>query len=112
MSIHVIHADLSNLPFYVDFILNTANPEPRDGNGLDRAIYQKAGPEMREDRKKIGNIAPGDIAITKGYGLNTQGVIHAVSALIPKAASISWRISLVQGSAPKIPDFRGMVSGV
>lgn len=79
MSIHVIHADLSNLPFYVDFILNTANPEPRDGNGLDRAIYQKAGPEMREDRKKIGNIAPGDIAITKGYGLNTQGVIHAVS---------------------------------
>ena len=42
MSIHIIRADLSQLPFYVDFIVNTANPEPKVGNGLDKYIYEKA----------------------------------------------------------------------
>jgi O-acetyl-ADP-ribose deacetylase (regulator of RNase III) len=41
MSIHIIRADLSQLPFYVDFIVNTANPEPKVGNGLDKYIYEK-----------------------------------------------------------------------
>lgn len=79
MSIHIIRADLSDLPFYVDFIVNTANPEPIVGNGLDKAIFTKAGPAMLEERKRIGSIAPGDIAITKAYGLNATKVIHAVS---------------------------------
>lgn len=79
MSIHIIRADLSDLPFPVDFIVNTANPEPKVGNGLDKAIFEKAGPEMLKERKKIGSIAPGDIAITSAYGLNAKKVIHAVS---------------------------------
>ena len=53
MSIHIIRADLSQLPFYVDFIVNTANPEPKVGNGLDKYIYEKAGPKMLEVRKQI-----------------------------------------------------------
>ena len=79
MSIHAIRADLSNLPFYVDFIVNTANPRPKVGNGLDKAIFMKAGPQMLEERKQIGDIAPGDIAITNAYGLKAKQVIHAVS---------------------------------
>lgn len=79
MAIHIIRADLSDLPVYVDFIVNTANPEPKVGKGLDKAIFDKAGPEMLEDRKRIGHIAPGDIAITNAYGLNAKKVIHAVS---------------------------------
>lgn len=79
MPIHAIRADLSNLPFYVDFIVNTANPRPKVGNGLDKAIFMKAGPQMLEERKQIGDIAPGDIAITNAYGLNAKKVIHAVS---------------------------------
>ena len=58
MSIHIIRADLSQLPFYVDFIVNTANPEPKVGNGLDKYIYEKAGPKMLAVRKQIGMIAP------------------------------------------------------
>ena len=79
MPIHIIRADLSNLPFSVDFIVNTANPEPKVGKGLDKSIYEKAGEQMRSERKKIGRIFPGDIAITDAYGLNARKVIHAVS---------------------------------
>lgn len=79
MSIHIIRADLSDLPFYVDFIVNTANPEPKYGSGLDKAIYENAGPEMLVERKKIGHINTGDIAITNAFGLNAKKVIHAVS---------------------------------
>ena len=79
MSIHIIRADLSQLPFYVDFIVNTANPEPKVGNGLDKYIYEKAGPKMLEVRKQIGMICPGDIAITDAFDLNAKKVIHAVS---------------------------------
>lgn len=79
MPIHIIRADLTDLPFSVDFIVNTANPEPIVGNGLDKAIFGKAGNEMLEERKKIGTIDPGDIAITNAYGLNARKVVHAVS---------------------------------
>lgn len=79
MSIHIIRADLSNLQFKVNFIVNTANPLPRIGNGLDKAIFQKAGPEMLEERVKIGSMAPGEVAVTKAYGLDADFVIHAVS---------------------------------
>ena len=79
MPVHIIRADLSNLPFSVDFIVNTANPEPTVGKGLDKSIYEKAGEQMRSERKKIGRICPGDIAITDAYGLNARKVIHAVS---------------------------------
>lgn len=79
MSVHIIRADLSELPFYVDFIVNTANPEQKVGNGLDKSIYKKAGPEMLEMRKRIGQICPGDIAVTNAFNLNAKKVIHAVS---------------------------------
>lgn len=79
MPIHIIRADLSNLPFPVDFIVNTANPEPKIGKGLDKSIYEKAGDQMLSEREKIGRIYPGDIAITDAYGLNARKVIHAVS---------------------------------
>lgn len=79
MPIRIIRADLSDLPFYVDFIVNTANPEPKVGNGLDKSIFGKAGPEMLEARKQIGHISPGNIAITDAFNLNARKVIHAVS---------------------------------
>jgi len=79
MSIHIIRANLADLPFYVDFIVNTANPEPKIGNGLDKAIFNKAGLAMWEERKKIGTITSGDIAITDAFGLNAKKVIHVVS---------------------------------
>ena len=41
----------------VDAIVNTANPLPMVGSGVDNAIYTKAGwKELLELRRAIGNI--------------------------------------------------------
>ena len=62
-----------------DAIVNTANPCPVIGAGTDSAIHAKAGPELLEARKKIGDIAPGCSAKTPAYGLDAKYVLHTVS---------------------------------
>ena len=61
-----------------DAIVNTANPYPIIGDGTDRAIHEKAGPQLLEARKSIGAIAPGQAAITPAYNLDAKFVIHTV----------------------------------
>lgn len=63
---------------HVDAIVNTANPKPMIGLGVDSMIHEKAGSELLEARKKIGNIPVGDAAITDGYHLRAKYVIHTV----------------------------------
>lgn len=62
-----------------DAIVNTANPLPITGPGVDAGIHQKAGAALLAARKEIGRIAFGDAAITPAFGLNAKYVIHAVS---------------------------------
>ena len=62
-----------------DAIVNTANPLPIIGPGVDAGIHQKAGAALLAARKEIGRIAFGDAAITPAFGLNAKYVIHAVS---------------------------------
>lgn len=62
-----------------DAIVNTANPAPVVGSGVDSAIYKKAGHELFEERKKIGSIAVGDAVITSGFRSNAKYIIHTVS---------------------------------
>lgn len=61
-----------------DAIVNTANPKPLIGFGVDSAIHRKAGPELLKARKKIGRLAPGQAAATEGFGLDARYVIHTV----------------------------------
>ncbi len=63
-----------------DAIVNTANPEPVIGRGTDMAIHEKAGPQLLEERKKIGRIEPGCSAATPAFGLDAKYVIHTVTA--------------------------------
>ena len=65
----------------VDALVNSANPQPWHGSGTDHSIYDAAGPELLEARKKIGILAPGTAAITKGYNLDAKYVIHAVARM-------------------------------
>ena len=76
MPFEIVRNDIANMR--VDAIVNTANPRPVIGSGTDSAIHAKAGPELLEARKKIGNIQPGTAAITAGYGLDAKYVIHTV----------------------------------
>ena len=70
---------LATVDMQVDAIVNTANPQPRIGYGVDAGIHHKAGPELLDARRKIGAIRVGSAAITPGFGLDAKYVIHAVA---------------------------------
>ncbi len=71
MSFQIIRNDITKVE--ADAIVNTANPKPTYAAGVDKAIYMAAGEEkMLAARKKIGNIAPGDIGVTPAFGLSAQ----------------------------------------
>lgn len=60
----------------VDAIVNTANPLPVIGDGTDSAVHKKDGPQLLEERKRIGNIAVGQAVITPAFNLDAKYVIH------------------------------------
>ena len=76
MPFEIVRNDIVNMR--VDAIVNTANPRPVIGAGSDAAVHAKAGPQLLEARRKIGNISPGCGAVTPGYGLDARYVIHTV----------------------------------
>ena len=76
MPFEIVRNDIVNMQ--VDAIVNTANPRPVVGSGTDTAIHAKAGPQLLEARKQIGNIPAGSSAITEAYGLDAKYVIHTV----------------------------------
>lgn len=76
MLFEIIRNDIVNMQ--VDAVVNTANPEPVVGTGVDTAIHKKAGRELLAARQKIGCIDFGDAVITPGFNLNAKYVIHTV----------------------------------
>lgn len=77
MPFEVVRNDITSMS--ADAIVNTANPNPVIGFGTDRAIHEKAGPQLLEARKQIGRIEPGHAAATPAFGLNARYVLHTVS---------------------------------
>ena len=76
MPFEIVRNDITNM--FVDAIVNTANPRPVIGLGVDSTIHEKAGPNLLKARQKIGNIAVGAAAITDAYELKAKYVIHTV----------------------------------
>lgn len=79
MPFEIVRNDIVNMQ--VDAIVNTANPKPIVGYGVDAGVHKKAGPELLEARKKIGRIGVGEVAITPGFNLDAKYVIHAVGPI-------------------------------
>lgn len=79
MPFEIVHNDIVHMQ--VDALVNTANPLPIVGSGVDRAIHDKAGAELLKAREKIGSIAFGDAVMTPGYGLDAPYVIHTVGPI-------------------------------
>lgn len=75
MPFEIIRNDIADVR--ADAIVNAASRLPRVGAGVDSAVHQKAGPELLEARKEIGEIQPGTAAVTAAFGLNAKYVIHA-----------------------------------
>ena len=79
MPFEIVRNDITNMQ--VDAIVNTANPKPIVGWGVDAGIHKKAGPKLLEARSKIGLIRFGDVAVTPAFDLNARFVIHAVGPI-------------------------------
>ena len=76
MPFEIVRNDIVNMQ--VDAVMNTANPNPVIGSGMDAGIYKKAGPKLIDARQKIGCVAFGDVTITPVFDLDAKYVIHTV----------------------------------
>ena len=79
MPFEIVRNDIVNMQ--VDAVVNTANPNPVIGSGVDSGIHKKAGHELLIARQKIGCIDFGDAVITPGFGLDAKYVIHTVGPI-------------------------------
>ena len=77
MPFQIVRNDITKMR--VDAIVNTANPMPGYGPGIDAAVYKAAGKnELLAKRQEIGIIDRGASAITVGYKLFAKYIIHTV----------------------------------
>lgn len=77
MPFQIVRNDITKM--HVDAIVNTANPMPGYGAGIDSAVYEAAGKDkLLAKRHGIGPIEPGTSVITDGYNLPAKFIIHTV----------------------------------
>ena len=76
MPFQIVRQDIVRM--HADAIVNTANPQPVIGSGVDQRIHEAAGYQLLEARQHIGSITVGDAFITPGFSLNAKYVIHTV----------------------------------
>ena len=76
MPFQIVRNDISHMR--VDAIVDTANPCPVIGQGVDSVIHEKAGPALLAARQKICHIGVGCAAITPAFHLHSQYIIHTV----------------------------------
>ena len=76
MPFEIIRNDITHMQ--VDAIVNTANPRPVIGSGVDAAVHAKAGPLLLAARKVIGVMNTGEARVTPGFRLPCRHVIHTV----------------------------------
>ena len=77
MAFQIVRNDITKIK--ADAIVNTANPEPVYMAGTDAAVYKAAGEEeLLEERRKIGVIEEGEVAVTPAFALDAKYIFHTV----------------------------------
>ena len=77
MAFQIIRNDITKVS--ADAIVNSANPDVFVGRGVDSAIYHAAGPQkVRDARREIGPMMPGEAAATPAFDLDADYIIHTV----------------------------------
>ncbi len=77
MPFKIVRNDITKMK--VDAIVNTANSRVAVGSGVDEAVYRAAGwDRLFSERRKIGPMERGSVAITEGFDLEAKYIIHAV----------------------------------
>ncbi len=77
MPLQIVRNDITKMA--VDAIVNTTNPSPAVGYGVDTAIHNAAGPQLLAARKGLGVIPVGSAGVTPAYGLDAKYVLHTVT---------------------------------
>ena len=65
MPFEIVRNDITQMR--MDAIVNTVNPRPVIGSGVDAGIHRAAGSELLTAREKIGRFGVGEAAITYGW---------------------------------------------
>lgn len=76
MPLEILRNDITRV--HAEVIVNSANPQPVIGYGVDSSIHAAAGPKLLSEREAIGPIAVGQAAITSAGQLHARYVIHTV----------------------------------
>ena len=77
MAFQIVRNDITKIE--VDVIVNTANPDPTYMCGTDSAIYMAAGADrLLGERRKIGVIEEGEVAVTPAFDLPAKYIFHTV----------------------------------
>ncbi len=76
MPFEIVRNDIVKMQ--VDAVVNTANPHPVVGTGVDTAIHNAAGPELLKAREEIGDIRVCEAVATPAFDLPAKYVIHVV----------------------------------
>lgn len=80
MPLNLIQNDITKVK--ADAIVNIMNPTCLIGNGTESAIYKAAGRELLlGERRKIGNIEPGQSAYTDAFQLDARYIIHTMGPM-------------------------------
>lgn len=76
MPLEILRNDITRV--HAEVIVNSANPQPVIGRGVDSFIHLAAGPKLLSEREAIGPLAVGQAAITDAGQLHARYVIHTV----------------------------------
>lgn len=79
MPLQIIRHDITAMA--VDAIVSPTDTSLSGSGGVDAAIHAAAGPRLTEKCRRLGNCAPGQAVLTRGYLLPCRYILHTVGPI-------------------------------